>query len=329
MNGFRLLRRWMAGRGRASAGPLPGGAIFSRQRDAFRAARIVVGIFYVCNVSFCVFAWKKVLDRVHAGIEAPLWPIAWVRWIDPAVAIELILSAYLITALAAMFWPHRRLARIAGLMGLLEMVAFLNSLGKINHSYHAFLWSAFLLIFLPDGSDEQFDRSRCRRQRYLNILWSVQFFVLLFYTMAGASKLVSVPRQILAGESSSLSPDALPRHIAHRLLLTDSASYLGPFFIQHTYLSWLLYLGVLYLELFSVFAAFRPVLHRAWGLGLVAMHLGIGITMNIWFFPPVLLDGLLLVNSPFAAPQTTIRGFLAALPVIGFSLRRRVARPDA
>lgn len=91
-------------------------------------------------------------------------------------------------------------------------------------------------------------------------------------------------------------------------------------------MSWPLYLGALYLEAFAVLIAFRPALHRLWGGGLVLLHLGIGLGMEIWFVPPMFLLALLLLSSPCCRQETTWREMFWQLPgpdLLNYVWRRR------
>jgi hypothetical protein len=123
-----------------------------------------------------------------------------------------------------------------------------------------------------------------------------------------------VPVQWIQGEVCSLAPEALARHIANRALLTQSQPFLADWMIDQTWLSWPMYLGALYLEAFAVLIAFRPALHRLWGSGLILLHLGIGMAMEIWFVPPMFLLALLFVNSPFQGETATWRTMIWQLP---------------
>jgi hypothetical protein len=80
----------------------------------------------------------------------------------------------------------------------------------------------------------------------------------------------------------------------------------------------------MYLETFSVIAAFRPRLHRLWGLGLIAFHFGTQLVMGFTFAPNIVLVGLLLVCSPFAPDRVKVKETVLDLPILYF-ISRRVA----
>ena len=134
--------------------------------------------------------------------------------------------------------------------------------------------------------------------------------------------------QIIHGQVHAFAPQALARHIAYRLLEgTAVADYmLGPFIIRHPCVGWPFYLAAIYLETFSLLVAFRPTLHRAWGVALILFHLGIYLTLTIMFSWEILLVGLLLVCSPFAPAKAGWGELAAQLPVWGdLTFGRRTA----
>ena len=94
--------------------------------------------------------------------------------------------------------------------------------------------------------------------------------------------------------------------VADSLLRTNADTLLGHFFVDHPLAGWPLFIGTMYLEGASVFIAFRPRLHRFWGFGLIAFHVGTQLTMNITFPENTLLLAVLLVCSPFAPDHVAI-----------------------
>jgi hypothetical protein len=232
------------------------------------------------------------------------------------------MAALLVGALCAAFLPRRWPARLAAFVGFFLYLALKNSFGKIDHAAHAWLLSAFLLVFLPDGGRGDFASSRARRQRYLNAFWSAQALTLLTYSMAGAWKLLGAVTQLWRGEPHSFAPLALAYHVADRLLRTQSESVLGGLLLEHPLLGWPQMLAVLYLQTTALLAAFRPPLHRLFGLGLIGFHTMVYLTLAIPFQLPVLLLGLLLLCSPFAPERADPREIARALPLVGPALAR-------
>jgi hypothetical protein len=296
---------------------------FARQRHAFQKAYFLVQMYYACNVLLAALGFAKRGDILEQQTleMLPLWPVAWTRLVESQAAVYAILVLNLICAILAMFRPGNRVFRALALLGLLELVALNNSFGKINHGYHAWLWAGFFLLFLPQAAPDEFAASRCKRQLFLSVFWGVQLALLLFYSMSGALKLAAATVQAAQGQVCALAPEALSRHVAHHMLITGSQTPLGRFFVRQPCVGWPLFLGALYIELFALVAAFRPSLHRFWGMGLIALHVSIGLTMGIWFNVNVLLAALLYVNSPFAPQDNSLRQVVSNLPL--FRLLRK------
>jgi hypothetical protein len=298
-------------------------AVFAAQSRAFRQAELLVRLFYAGNLFWA--AWRLAERGRWGSYETfqPLWPMAWANGLDVNVVAAAVLTANAIAAALAAIVPTSRVTRWMAFVGMLEAGAFENSFGTIGHGGHAWLWVAFFFALLPTGSRDHFARVRIARQRFLQMFWTAQFAMLFFYSMSGWLKLVTVPVQYHRGEVCALAPEALARHMANRILATDSQPLLADLLVDQPSLSWLLYLGALYLEAFAVMAAFRPALHRLWGGGLILLHLGIGLGMEIWFIPPLFLLSLLFINSPFQCDETKLREAFWQLP--GLELPRLAA----
>jgi hypothetical protein len=260
--------------------------------------RVVVRCYYAAILFFAVLSlsdWAELLERTNV---LPLWPVAWLRLVEPRTGILVILVVFLAGALLGAILPEQRWARIVAFTGLFEFVALQNSFGKINHSWHLWVLTSFLLIFLPSLASV----SRAVRQQFLLIFWACQAAVLLSYSMSGLGKLAGALYQLCAGQHHLFMPDALAVTVADRLLQTNSRSLLGPWLITHPLWGMPLTLGVLYLQLFSFWIAFRPGAQKTWAVGLIAFHIGTFLLLSIQFFQSVLLLALL-----FLAPSATVR----------------------
>jgi hypothetical protein len=313
---LRIFRR------RLGANSLPFGAAnpLELQRRAFERAQLLVGMFYAANLFFA--GWRLAERARWDNYESldPLWPLFWAAGGKVSVVAANVLTLNVIAAALAAFFPTIRWVRWTAFGGALLAGAFENSFGRVGHGGHAWVWIALFFAFLPTGSAIQFADSRLRRQQYLQTFWSTQFAVLFFYSMSGWLKLVTVPVQLLHGEVCSLAPEALARHVANRMLQTHSHAMFGNWAINYQWLSWPLFLGAVYLEAFSVLIAFRPALHRLWGSALVLLHVGIGLSMDIWFVPPMFLLTLIFLYSPFDFGQYDWRQRIAELPGIGWAI---------
>lgn len=302
----------------------PGPRVFERHTRTFVAAQSLVRAYYA-TLLFLAFStlpeWGALLERRNLDL---LWPVAWARLVGEPAAWTLILSTYLGGTFFAAVFPNLRAARALAWLGVFEHAAILNSFGKINHGMHMTVLTAFVLLFLPDvGRSVKSAASRAERHVYLMVLGGTQALALLTYSMAGIGKLVFFVYQAAVGEYHALSPDALAIHVAEVIILTHKTPLIGPWIIDHSYLGLPLMAGMMYLQLFAFWAAFRPALHKAWGIGLVGFHIGTIVMMGILFPENVLIVGLLMFASPFAASRPwSARDMLFTLPLFGKPLRR-------
>jgi len=315
---FRTIRRSLG------VPACPADQALPTQRRVYQNCLRFIQMFYAANLYLSVerlSKWSRWSEWTGDQVFAPVWPVAWMNVVDlPSAAISILL-ANLAAALLATALPGVRLFRVLAAITLLQAGALDGSFGKISHGDHMWLWTLIGLIFVPDRSPTGPPSDRLERQRTLEVVWAIQFILLMFYSMSGALKLLPVPFQAMAGQPTAFSSEALARHIADRLLQTGSSSLIGDFFIRHTWLGWPLFVGGLYLECFSLFVAFRPGAHRLWGLGLISLHIGIALTMNIWFTRNILLLALLFVNSPFAPAGIPLWTQVAQLPLIRLAIR--------
>jgi len=317
MNVWRQVRRQL--RSHRSERPI---RLFEKQRDAFETARVVVRCYYAALFYFAVRAlggWPGYLDREASD---PLWPLCWLRYLpEPAWGVHLIMLVFLTGTVAAAGRPGARWARIPAFVGVLLYVAFQNSFGKIGHSMHLWVITAFLLVFLPAGWLGTEPCDRVRRQKTLLAFWSCQALILLTYSMAGLGKVLGGVQQFLDGQVHAFAREAMAAHVAARLMETNSRSVLGPWFIEHPLVGWFTMWAAIYLQLCAFWVAFRPRLHRVWAWGLILFHVGTDLTMTVGFSTQVLLVGLFLFVSPFQPADSSWRALVRDLPILGAGFR--------
>lgn len=233
-------------------------------------------------------------DTSPDRIETLLWPVAWVRlWPFGATGLFVALTA---VGLYAGFSWRRRSVRIGVAVLYLMQAAYLSSFGKVNHNDHMLVWT---LILLAVPSTAAVDRRTARDRRDLIVaFWRAQCLVCLFYFLAGLWKLIAGCVQFVVGEPNLFRLDAMPRHLAARLLQTHGESSVADWLIAHPAVATPLLWGAVAIELLSIVVPFRPRLHRVWGVLLIGLHLGIGLAMTIWFDATFLVITVLLVLSP-------------------------------
>ncbi len=291
---------------------------FEYQKMAFTKAVSMVHYFYsflfLLTLYLIFFTWEDWIPL--SGLPQPLWPVMWMNKVTFSVGLNTLCVSALISTLLAATNPKRRFFRILSFVTVFQVVALQNSFGKINHDMYIWVTAGFFFIFLPNKPH----RSITKRHQYLTAFFGTQLLTLSFYTSSGVWKIAGVLIQFVKGEMHALHPFALSQHIANRLLQTNYESILGEYMIEHPILGWPLFAGAIFLELFSVFVAFRPSLHRFWGMSLVMLHLGIWLTLFVPFATNIVFAMIFFVHSPFLPEKVTVKGFAYSLPILGDGL---------
>jgi hypothetical protein len=252
----------------------------------------------------------------------PLWPAGW--WFNRFSVHDgmyILLTGYAVASVLVLVFPERRLARVGYAFMLLQYMAMVNSFDKINHSFHAWLFVSTIFILLPAGRWHE-RRSIAERHYFLTVFWCAQLVVLLTYTFTGAWKVYFAFHDLVAGHLNAFNISGFSYIVANRLSIIGGESVLGSFFVHNQFPGWALFLGTMYFETTSVIIAFRPRLHRAWGVVIVFFHLGTQLVLGFTFTNNVLLVILILVCSPLAADRVRLNEALLDVPGVHFIARR-------
>ncbi len=247
----------------------------------------------------------------------PLWSIFWARWVSYNVAVAVVRSLYVLGSLAGALFPLNLMARLAVFLGILEYHAFISSFEQPNHQMYPWLYTAFILLFLPRNS-----QTVGGKRMFLLVVWAAQAFFLLTYSMGGVSKLYWAVVQTFRGDISAFHPMAFAYQIAGWMIQAGEAGILGGFILKHPWVGWFPYLLMIYLQTFALLAAFRPRLHRLWAWGLVCFHIGTQVTMGIYFYESILLLLVLFFDTPFAPRGLSWRDIFDDLPLFGILIRK-------
>ncbi len=251
-------------------------------------------------------------------ITDPLWPVVWLRetvgvgWLENVSAISI---AAVATSLLAVVFPGALIWRIGVFLYLFLYVAVQNSYGFVNHGSHLFIYISFALLFLPSAIGHVEKMSRKDAMTCVRVFWFAQSLILLIYSLAGFWKVTFSGLELLA-------PDGFVRILLNRAMSdTREIPALLPFFASHPNIAQFLFVCAVYIELFAIFALFRPHLHRAFGIALILFHLGTDQLMNISSDSHIVFLGLFLVFSPFAPKRFSWLGVMQSLPIIGIPFR--------
>lgn len=294
---------------------------YANKVDPYLKAERIVQFFYY-YLAFESVASLKSLDVGFSGSQnfSPVWLISWISPTNLDAATNFIKFGFLISALVAAFYYKKRLARILVFLAVFHLHALFSSFLRFDHHWYLWLYLTFILIFLPDSSDK--NPSTQIKKRFLLVLLSAQSVLMLIYTMAGLEKINGAFQQWLAGDVHAFASEAFSLQIANWLSSNNTNSLLGAFMIDNRWLGWPLFVSSIYLQLFAFFIVFRPSLQRFWALGLILLHVGTYLTMNILYISSSLFLMLFFFDSPFIKEQDrSFRSMLKDLPVFGTVLK--------
>lgn len=289
-------------------------------RATLRAASVVPYLyFFLLFTAFSATVQWLSRPPFSAALFEPRMTIPWAGYIafDTAVLIEC--GLFLLGSCAGSFFFNRRWARALAFFGLFQYHAFMSSFGAPEHNLLVYVYPLLFCIFLPDLWTAK-ETTVLERKKFLVGFVGIQVYVGLIYSLAGLSKIVRGTQDLLHGNANFLAPDAFALHIANWLSSTGGESLLGPFIVAHPYLGWPFFLGMLYFQLFTLVAVFRPALHWIWGVFLISFYILNYLTMNIFYIDTFFLIAALFLNSPFE------RGFswrerISVMPLFGLLFR--------
>ena len=310
----RALRRFFRGRARPDRFATP---LVTVRAGALRLEG-VLRAFYVFPVFWFVTHLHELRPLLTPQGVALRWPVAWMTWFGVETAAPWVIGFGFVATSIGAFVPQWRIVRIAVFLAFLQALALKFSFGKIHHLMHGWLFATFIFaFFLPNGAFDSARQTRPVRAASLFAFSGAQIALALTYSLAGVGKLLGTAYQAAIGQITPLHPSALARHVADRIIQTHADSLLGEFMIENAVLIWPMMMATLYLQLFALWAVFRPRLHRLWAFGLIGFHVMTKLSMTIDFTPNIMLLGFLWAASPTAPDRLDLRGIIADLPFVG------------
>src|SRR6185503_914833 len=259
---------------------------FIKNGDVEKASRLVM-FFYFFLFTQSLMMLNQVPNFLREGrvLFEPRWPLFWTGHMDFEASVQTIFIFFTLSALLACFLFNRRWVRVVAFIGALQFSALQNSFGTRDQHLDLWVWITLLFIWLPDVMRMK-EVSDEAREKFLSVFWAAQALVLLIYSMSGMWKILAAIVQMSHGQVSIFSINATALYIATSLnrATTSDPSLLGPFLIAHPIITWLPLIGVLYVQCFAIWAAFKPELHRLWAFALIAFHLFNFLTLRVEFF---------------------------------------------
>lgn len=256
------------------------------------------------------------------------WPVSWLTLFSFEHAVLIMCCMLLAGALIGSIFFTRRIGRVIAFVAFFQFHAFLSSFGAPEHAMLVWIYPLFFIIFLPDIWHKQ-ETTLLERKTFLIAFFGAQVYTGVIYFLAGLGKVTDGISNLLAGTGNFLAPDAFALHISFWLDSTSSTSVLGPFIVAHPFVGWPLFLFMLYMQVFTLWAVFRPSLHRVWGALLISFHIATFLTMDIVFINNIFLLAALFLNSPFERAETSWRERAMDLPLFGLLLKRILVERSA
>ena len=284
----------------------------------FFTAQILVRVFYFFLLYSSIILFQQ--WDYSLGLKSQISfipPIAWIPLVGFPAALAIVKISFITISLLASLVPQWRWVRILAFVAVLEYVSLYYSVLYLDVDWYTFILTAFFLIFLPDNWGKPLEIPKIERQKFLLVFWGVQAINLLTYTMSGIGKVLAFINQVIVKEVNILEPQASALITADRLITTHRNTPLGGFIIDNYFLVWPFFLATIYLLIVSIFIAFKPSLHRLWGLGLILFHINNYLVIDIGFNAHIFLAALLFLLSPFAPRTFQLKQTLHDLPMFG------------
>lgn len=237
------------------------------------------------------------------------WPVAPLLdafgggWLEYAPFIAM---CAVVLALLAAILPSVFALRFTVFLGVFLLAALRNSYGAINHEHYIVVYASFAMLFLPPRIGWDGRPSRANALAILRVFWLTQALALLPYTLSGHWEIRHSGLELFSG-------DAMARLLLDRI--ANQAADIPPLLplaLSNGYIAQALLLGAVYMQIFALFALFRPHLHRPIGIGLILFHFGTGWLLAIPFDAHIIVNGLFLAFSPLAPKRFSALEFARA-----------------
>ena len=283
---------------------------------SFERAKNSVAIFYYLQVVLAFINLMKIgaVDPQRSGF-LPIWPMTWAGNLPYSDLSKWIAVFYLVAALVSCFFWNKRFSRILVFLSFSQVHALDSSFGYMNHFYYFIFYACFFFIFLPD-INIFVSASKENVKKFLFVYWGVIAALFATYTLSGIWKAYWGVLNLVDGQPGSFSYFTFSEHVAKKTIIESRDYFFSDFIISNPLLAWPAYLVTIYVEVFAIWAAFKPSLHKLWAFILVFMHVGILLAIGIPFFESIFVLCILLLNSPFTQ-NPSLKQMALDLPIFG------------
>ena len=260
-------------------------------------ATLIIAFVHLFNVN--EVATSKLVD--------PLWPLFFLQQ-DHLIFATFFLQISLIISAVLAIMTTTSFSRIYVFITCFLYAALLSSFGKINHGLHFLLIPLFCFALIPNEHKPVF------KEKAILMFLSAKFFLLVAYSLTGFWKLFWGVIELFTQDVSLFSPLAFRNVLVVQFEVTPITIF-GTWFMEHYFVGWLLYVFVVYLELFAIAIFFKPNLYKIWGAALIFMKLGLALVLDVNNYIAVSAIGILLLLSPFYQ-ESSWRKTIRSLPII-------------
>ncbi len=287
---------------------------FSRLTRVHQGLQYHLIIFYlVCAYfSFRTFDWPQ----LEPGDRTPPYLFYFIQYY-PNLLFKL---GFVLTPLFLLFsalLPRKKwISRIA-LFSYIHWGALTVTSGITDNGIRPSIWLATCLLFLPFPKLNR----RFEKLRFVQWYWFSLLVFLLSYVMAGFWKLIyGGVYQLFFDHFGIWNFQSLSYIIYNYIVKTGNTSWGALLVADNPWFGWPGFLFSIYLECTIFIVLFRPSLWRLYALGILCMHIGTKIALDIGFETQFLLAGLLMFTSPFLV-ENTLREQFRELPLV-YSVRK-------
>ncbi|WP_104734467.1 hypothetical protein [Hanstruepera ponticola] len=283
--------------------------IFNKPVDKlYSDIQIIVKFSYVLFLVLILDNVFNIRELESAERINPLWPLEVFKGVSSVYLALYFKLSLLLSFVLLCFKNNNLFLKIFAFINFFLFVAFTNSFGKINHGLYLPLMYLFGIIFMPNSNKAHY------KEKTILMFASMQFFLLLTYSLTGFWKVFWGVIECFNGQVSLFSPLSMRNVIILQNQLIEP-TVVGSWLVENYWIAWFLYLGAVYIELFSILIFFRANLHKIWGVLLLFLHAGIALALDVSMYGAIICIGLFLIMSPFNY-RTNFRKTITSLPII-------------
>jgi hypothetical protein len=256
--------------------------------------------YFTILLAFDYACFTSILKRSDFAEAHWLWPVGWLSGFESELQKNIIFGMFVATLMAhalCVLRPDHKLAKLMGFVFFFMMTASTYSFGKIEHATYGFLFASAGFIFVNVG-----DLNSPREARTKFYFWAVQFSVLGTYLLSGLWKLRAFVDSFPGAFQTNPFYIQVQRNALQNFESLATGSGIGAF----AFLATLAWLATLCFEIGCIATVWFPRSQRLVGLAIIALHVGAGCLMDVYFLPAAVLSGLLFCGNPYVERRSSI-----------------------